>query len=219
MKTGKKLTIAMTAVLAVAGMVIAIYTRTTMTDKQKDPDYEDTLMVAQAGDYAFMAFERMRNELSDCPLILQVRPVEEIEYTYGYGRQLVHVEQVYQGEETMVDTDIYLASTRWYGETGGFVNYLWPEDTYLVFCSGILSEDQVIPWDENIKIVRVYDDMTVLPVFCYEDKEEVIGEMTQEETTYTLYKYVKNNEFFATSEEIFEGWREIKSELLSKYPK
>jgi hypothetical protein len=61
--------------------------------------------------------------------------------------------------------------------------------------------------------------MTVLPVFCYEDKEEAIGEMTQEETTYTLYKYVKNNEFFATSEEIFEGWHEIKSELLSRYPK
>lgn len=213
--------------MTIIGTAAAVYTRTTMTDKQQIENYEDMLQVAQAGEFiAFKAFDRMREELPDCPVILRVRPLEKIEYTEGYGRQLVYVEEVYQGEADLVETELYLVSSYWFvgffdppSVGRGFVNFLQPEDSYLVFCSGILSEEEVIPWEKDIKIVRLYDDITIIPVFCYEDKAEVIGELSSDGTTYTPYEAVKENELFAVSEEIFAGWREIKEEMLNRYPK
>mgnify|MGYP007025194961 FL=1 len=63
----------------------------------------------------------------------------------------------------------------------------------------------------------VYAESLFRPVFCYEDIENKIVPVG-EENTYVPYKDVKENEFFCTSEEGMKAWQDLKKNMLDRYP-
>ena len=85
-------------------------------------------------------------------------------------------------------------------------------EEYLVFISRQLERT-----NEVLPVYELYDDSQIAPVFCYESQPNVI--VTPEgETSYVSYQKVRNNEFFAETEEVLSTWNKLKSEMLAAYP-
>jgi hypothetical protein len=207
--------------ILMVGIVFGIYTRSTYTDIQSQPGYEMDLMVGQLGSYALPTLEDAKEELPESSLILWVTPVDDLEYREGYGRQLVQIKQVCQGDSSLEGTTRYLASSSWYLSLGGvpdsiergFVNFMKQGENYLVFATG----EQPAAGGEIV--IRMNDGMITPFVFAQKDDgARAIGEKTVEGTSYTCYANVSENELFADSEEVFEAWHELKMMLMEKYP-
>lgn len=86
---------------------------------------------------------------------------------------------------------------------------------YLVFVEDVLEDLR-----GDLPALKVYDDgrVSTVPVFCYEERQNVVIPLT-EDPTYVPYKGVKGNEFFVTSEEGLKMLEESKARLLSLYPR
>lgn len=84
----------------------------------------------------------------------------------------------------------------------------------------VFVEDVLEDLRGDLPALKVYDDSRVstVPVFCYEERQNVVIPLT-ENPTYVPYKDVKGNEFFVTSEEGLKMLEESKARLLSLYPR
>lgn len=145
--------------------------------------------------------------------------VAGIEHLFQAGRQKVYIQEIYKGEGVKEREEVYLFSDHWRlsltGEPDsverGFVNVMEVGTEYLVFITG-----QVQGLDVAAPAFKLYDDFLIAPVFCYEDRDNVIVP-TGKETTYVSYKDVRNNEFFAETEEALQVWEELKEKMISAY--
>lgn len=205
-----------------AAMAFGIVKRQTYRDTLKQEDYLDQLLVGELGeDYLELQCANMQQSLPDAPIILRVETVGKIEHLFNVDRQRVVIRKVYAGAGLEAGEEVYLFSRHWqlsldgYYDSleRGYVNILEVGTEYLVFAEEVLEDLK-----GDFPAVKLYDDFSITPVFCYEERQNVIIPVTGD-TTFVPYKDVKNNEFFVTSEKALEMLEELKSRMLSLYPR
>lgn len=211
----------LTAGIILAAALFGMIKRRTYTNLQEQENYLEQLQVAELPEeIAENTCTLMRQSLPEANIILRVKVTGEIEHLFGVDRQKVCIQEVYTGSELEEGTEIYLISRHWkLALTGdphslerGFVNILSVGSEYLVFAQQVVES-----LEEGIPIVKLYDDFYLTPVFCYENRINVIFPTTGE-TTYVPYGKVKNNEFFIESERALQILETFKEELLAMYP-
>ena len=220
MRLHASVTMGIVAVLAVFGMV----KRTTYTNLTQEENYLDQLVVAEIPDqYAISSCEELEKVLPECEIILRVKVLGELEHEFYNDKQLVLIQEVYAGEELEAGQEIYLCSDHWLLSADsngsiatlerGFVNILKEGDEYLVF-----AEKQMEDLYSTTPVYKLYDETNIVPVFCYENRTNTILPIS-EENSYVSYKDVRDNEFFAVTENGMRTWENLKVEMLSKYPR
>lgn len=225
MKTviGRYLLLILTLCVFLAAMAFGIVKRQTYKDTLKQKDYLDQLFVAELSENLVeMQCSKLPQSLPETPFILRVEAVGEIEHLYNVDRQRVVIREVYAGEGPEAGEEYYLFSGKWhlsldgyYDSLGrGYVNILEVGTEYLIFAEEVLEDLR-----GDLPAIKMYDhEFLISPVFCYEERQNVIMPVTGD-TTYVSYKDVKNNEFFVTSEKALEMMEELKSKMLSLYPR
>lgn len=205
-----------------AAMVFGIVKRQTYTDLVGQKDYLEQIQVAELSERnAEFACTDMRISLPDSAIILRVEVTGEIEHLYNVDRQKAVIRQVYAGNGPETGEEVYIFSKGWQLSLNGnhdsiergFVNIMEVGTEYLVF-----AEDVYEDWKTDIPLVKMYDDFLIVPVFCYEERQNVIMPISGD-STYVSYKDVKDNEFFMTSEEALRKVEELKKQMLALYPR
>lgn len=205
-----------------AAMMFGIMKRQTYRDTLGQEDYLDHLWVGELWEeYLELQGANIQQSLPDAPIILRVETVGEIEHLYNVDRQRVMIREVYAGEGLEAGREVYLFSNGWqvildeYYESleRGYVNILEVGVEYLVFAEEILEDIK-----GDLPAVKVYDEFAIAPVFCYEERQNVVIPVTGD-VTYVPYKDVRENEFFVTSEKVLEMMEELKSRMLALYPR
>lgn len=199
------------------GVFGAIY-RTSYTNISKQADYLEHLQVAEMPEIiADNCCAQLRNVLPTMPFIFRVTVVGDIEHMFSIDRQKVRIEEIYEGSEGEIGEEIYLTSRRWflydrkYIERG-YVNIMEPGHQYLVFLS-----EQINALDNETQVFRLYDESFFAPVFCYSDFPRVVIR-TNGTPTYVPYKEVRENEFFAETDETMRKLYNLKEDLFALYP-
>lgn len=222
MKTGFRLAVPLTAGVIFAAAVFGIVKKQSYTNLTEQKNYMEQLQVAEIpAKLAVRSCSELALKLPEVPIILRVQAEEKIEHLFQAGRQKVCIQEVYAGEGVEEGEEVYLFSDHWRlsltGEPDsverGFVNVMEVGAEYLVFVTG-----QVQGLDTAVPVFELYDDSFIAPVFCYEDRDNVIIPVG-EESTYVSYKDVRNNEFFAETEEALQAWEELKEKMISAYGK
>lgn len=218
----QKLLLALTAGVYFAAMAFGIVKKQTYTDLAGEENYLELIEVAEiTEDIAETACTAMSRSLPGAPVILRVEVTGEIDHLFLVDRQRAVIRQVYAGDGLETGEEIYVFSRHWQLSLDrehnsiqrGFVNIMEVGTEYLVFAEAV-SEDM----GTAIPSVKMYDDFFITPVFCYEERQNVTVPVTGD-TTYVPYKDVKDNEFFAASEEALQKIETLKSQMLSLYPR
>ncbi len=197
--------------------------RQTYTDIVSEDNYLDKLSVAvmRTGNVGTCC-ATLDKDLSRMPIVLKVKCVGEREYLYGAGQQLVHVEEVYKGNELINEEEIYVYSRRWTicvrpepnSVSCGFINIMEPGEEYLLFLTG----EKVELARSDVPIYRIYDDTSIMAVFLFGEREHMQREIDASAGhTYVPYTEVKGNEMFAETEAGYEIWLELKEKLFEQY--
>ena len=207
-----------------AAALFGTYKRQTYTDYSSMPDYLNYFAVAQLSEsMAATECEKLENALSDVPIILKVHAVEPLENLFRVSRQKVQIDEIYKGTGLNVGKDIYIIHNRWKLNTTiepasierGFVNVLKENEEYLIF----LSEKVEPLVEEDAPVYRLAEEGVIVPVFSYEEHENVIAELGEYEySTYVRYESVKDNEFFAVTKAGMENMLSLKRKMLELYP-
>lgn len=217
MKT--KILLYVTMIAFVIAVCFGISKRNTYTDILSDPDYLNQVYVAEfpmaLSDEAIDSFA---DTLAAEPYILEITPLDDLEYLYKCGRQYVEVSKVLKGDNIREGDRIYISSNRWQVVLDfsfpllerGFVSFLEKDSTYLVFfCERIDSEKEP-------PVFLIPEEYIVTPVFAYEDREDIILP-TNESSTYVPYPELKDNEYFVNSPEVEDCLRKLKKTVLERF--
>ena len=217
----QKLLLLFTVCVFLAAMVFGIVKRQTYTDLVRQKDYLEQIQVAELSERsAEFACTDMRMSLPETAVILRVEVTGEIEHLFQVDRQKAVIRQVYAGNGLKTGEEVYIFSGHWQlsfvspvSIERGFVNIMEVGTEYLVF-----AEDVIEDWKTDVPLIKLYDDSLIAPVFCYEERQNVIMPISGD-TTYVSYKDVKDNEFFMTSEEALSKVKELKKQMLALYPR
>ncbi|MCM1468584.1 MAG: hypothetical protein NC086_10600 [Alistipes sp.] len=218
----KRIVFAITVCVVLAAAVFGMVRKKSYTNITGNENYLEQLYVAEIPEaFAVNCCEQMSLELPEMNYILRVQAVGEVEHLFGVSRQRVSIQEIYKGNGLETGQEIYIYSERWrLSLTGeypsierGFVNVLDSGSEYLIF-----AECEITVPNEEIPVFELYDDMAIAPVFCYEDKENVIAP-TAGDTSYVFYQQVRDNEFFAETEDALEAWKQLKMKMLAMYPR
>lgn len=210
-----------------AAMTFGIIKRQTYTDMTKEEYYLAQLQVGELPEnIAEVQCDRMRQSLPEAPLIIRVEVTGEIEHSFKVDRQKAVVREIYAGSGLEKNEEIYIFSDHWKlsldgnpnsTERGsierGFVNIMDVGTEYLIFAKAVVENPTA-----DIPLVKVYDDFTIAPVFCCEERQNT-AIPTGEENTYVPYRDVMDNEFFGTSERALQLMEELKAQMLQLYLK
>lgn len=211
-----------TACIYLGVLAFGIVKRQTYTDLSSQENYLSQIQVGElpesTGEQVCAA---MCQELPDSAIILRVKVTGDIEHLYHVDRQRAVVQEVYAGDGPDQGDEVYIFSNHWClildgnpdALQRGFVNIMKVGSEYLVF-----AEDIVEDWQGGIPSVKVYDDFVIAPVFCYEDRQNVIIPISSG-ATYVPYEAVKDNEFFVTSEKTLQSISALKEQMLVLYPR
>lgn len=189
------------------------------TDIIHEEKFPDSMYVAELPETICKTeCDRMKEELDQCPYIIKVKPIKEPEHLFMVDRQLVQIITSYKGD-LKENEQVYLfnrkCNTVVWDDVKSlelcFVNILNSEHEYLVFCDSIFAQS-----DTETKVVEISSQYIINPAFCYDEiNNEIVP--TSDESTYVKYIYVKNNEFFATSETGIDEMVSLKHHMIEKY--
>lgn len=217
----QKLLLFFTVGVFLAVMALGIVKKQTYTDLAKQENYLAQVQVAELPErIAENACAVMSQSLPNSAIILRVEVTGEIEHLFQVGRQKAVIREVYAGNELEKGEEIYIFSNHWQLVSDGnhdsigrrFVNIMEVGTEYLVFAEAVSEE-----METGDLLVELCDDFIIAPVFCYEERQNVIVP-TSDDTTYVAYADVMDNEFFVTSEETLQLVETLKSRMLSLYP-
>lgn len=161
--------------------------------------------------------QTMKEELPNSSIIIRAKSIDN-DFTFKSFKQNVEVLEVYKGEGLTKGEKIAITKGGWqlyFDDMTANLNYLnlmQPGEEYLIFLEGTLEN----PYENNV--LYLLPDLIIPPIFNYEDKDNVVINVP-EDNLYVPYEKVKNNEFFVSSDETLESLMEAKHELLQKYPK
>lgn len=201
-------------------MAFGMIKRQTYKDIFEQENYLDQLTVAELPeDFVERQCAILNENLLQVPVILRVEVLGGIEHLFHVDRQKVIIREVYAGEGMAAGEEYYLFSRSWCMSLNGhynslergFVNILKTGEEYLVFATEVLQD-----LNGDLPAIKLYDEYLINPVFCYEERENVIAPLLGE-TLAVPYKDVKDNEFFAASEKGMEMLKELKGRMLSLY--
>lgn len=218
----QKLLVGLTICVYLAAMAFGMVKKQTYTDLAGQEDYLELVQVGEiTEDIARIACAAMAESLPDSPIILRVEVTGGIEHLFQADRQRAVIRQVYAGSGLEAGDEIYVFSRHWQLSLGGeinsiergYVNIMETGTEYLVFAEAVREGVGA-----GIPSVKMYDDFFVAPVFCYEERQNAIMPIMGE-TTYVSYKDVKENEFFAASEEALRILETLKRQMISFYPR
>lgn len=208
------------AVLAV--MIFGIVKRQTYTDVAKQEDYLDRIYVAELSEkMTETQCDMMRQSLPGAAIIIRVEVTGEIEHLFNVDRQKAVIRKIYAGNGLAEDEEIYIFSDHWQlvidGDPDsmqrGFVNIMDVGTEYLIFAEAVVETEA-----SDDVFVKVYDDFIIAPVFCYEDRQNTVMPVT-DDSTYVLYRDVRDNEFFGVTETAIQMMEELKKQMLQLYPR
>lgn len=201
--------------------VFGILKRKSYTDITSDPNYLDQIYVAElSAEFAVESCERMAEILPGAPNILRVSFTDNLEHLFGISRQKAKVEEVYAGNKIKAGDELYLTADCWSmivredfaSIQRGFVNIPQQEEQYLVFLG-----EEIETLDDSLFVYGLYQESLITPMFCYADISNIVIP-TAGDTTYVPYSQVRNNEFFAESEQGLDAWYNLKNKMISSYP-
>ncbi len=213
-----------TVLMLSAALGFGLYQKRTYTDIASDPVYLEEIYVAQAPeDIALRDCEKLEEELPSAPNIFRVRAKEAVEYIGGSGRQQAEITEIFRGSGLSVGDRIYLTSSKWslrlfsepHSIERGFVNIMETDGEYLVFCRERLEDT-----GELLPIYSLYlpeEGSAIAPLFALEEHRNKVGAMWVG-TTYTPYREVRDNEFFAATCTALEAMEGLKAAMLDRYP-
>ena len=205
-----------------AAMTFGIIKRQTYTDMTKEENYLAQLQIGELSEnIAEIQYDRMRQSLPEAALIIRVEVTGEIEHSFKADRQKAVVREMYAGSGIEQNEEIYIFSRHWHlildGNPNsierGYVNIMDVGTEYLIFAEAVVENPAA-----DIPLVKVYDDFTIAPVFCCEERQNT-AIPTGEENTYVPYQDVMDNEFFGTSERALQLMEELKAQMLQLYLK
>lgn len=186
----------------------------------EEENYLNNFQVAEFPDELIQdVAEDMRNSLPESEYIIKVMSTGKTRNIFKCYMQEVIVEKIYRGEGIEENEKIYIMKPGWqyYFDdmtvNMGFVNRMERNEEYLVFLNE--RADSSLDKEVDHEVYYLNDDI-ISPVFCYNEKENVIVE-TGNESRYVDYIEVKNNEFFLSSQDAIDIMLEIKQEMLKKY--
>ena len=215
-----KILIGLTVCVVIAAAIFGLIKRQSYTDIVNKENFMEQMLIAElSAKLTENVCTELCQTLPTAPIILSVSPVEDMEYMFKTGRQKVCIHEVHMGDGLDVGQEIYVTFSRWsvmllekYDTVQcGFVNTMKKGNEYLVFLS-----DKIDGLD-NLIVYSLFGESVIAPIFCYEELENVIAP-THGTTTYVTYSSVKNNEFFAETEEALQIWKGLKAEMLGLYP-
>lgn len=208
--------------LVLAGCAcFGVVKRGTYTDITLDNAYLDDIYVAQIPEELCVSdCERLEMELPSVSEIVRVTALRDVEHLAGTSRQLVRVQEVYQGTALEEGDEVYVTFYRWslslsdepFSIERGFVNVMEAEEEYLLFLEG-----QADGLGEETPVYRLYGESIIAPVFSYREHDNLIADMAWG-STYVPYDQVRENEFFAVSQTALDAFAELKRKVLEKYP-
>lgn len=205
-----------------AAMVFGIVKKQTYTDFAKQENYLLQISVAELpGNILEHRCAELYEKLPDSAIILRVRATGDIEHLFCVDRQKTVIQEVYAGTGVEQGDEVYITSGHWglavdgtpRSIARGFVNIMEAGTEYLVFAEGIMED-----WETGTPVVKLYDNFIIAPMFSYEEHQNVVMPVS-DGSTYVAYKDVKDNEFFATTEEALQTMERLKSQMLSLYPR
>ena len=216
-----------TVTLMLAAMGFGIYEKRSYTDISKDASYLEQLYVAELPESNAFAVSRQLSEtLPLAPDIVRVTVKGEVEHLFKTSRQLVKVEQIYQGKSLSPGEEFYVTSGRWEliaasdpsdgnRVQSGFINFLNSGEEYLLFLG-----ERVDGPGETTPIFELYGGIETLlaPAFSYQEHKDVIVPIMDGASTYVPYSEVCDNEFFVTTQAALDALLELKETMLQKYP-
>ena len=218
----QKILFVFTVCTYIAAMAFGIVKRQTYTDLVKQENYLAQLQVAELSErIAKNACTVMSQNLPDSAIILRVEVTGEIGHLFQADRQKAVIREVYAGNGLEQGEEINIVSGHWqlvlYRNPGsierGFVNIMEVGTEYLVFAEAVSKDMKT-----GALAVKLCDDFVISPVFCYEERQNVIMPVSGD-TTGVPYADVVDNEFFATSEETLQMMETLKSQMVSLYPR
>lgn len=208
------------AVLAV--MIFGIVKRQTYTDVAKQESYLDRIYVAELSEkITETQCDMMQQSLPGASIIIRVEVTGEIEHLFNVDRQKAVIRKIYAGNGLAEDEEIYIFSDHWQlvidGDPDsmqrGFVNIMDVGTEYLIFAEAVVETEA-----SDDVLVKVFDDFIITPIFCYEDRQNTVMPVT-DDSTYVLYRDVRDNEFFAVTETAIQMMEELKKQMLQLYPR
>lgn len=207
--------------LVLAGCAcFGVVKRGTYTDITRDNTYLDEIHVAQIPEELCVSeCERLAEELPSVSEVVRVTPLKGVEHLAGTSRQLVRVDEVYQGTALEEGEEIYVTFYRWslslsdepFSIERGFVNVMDTEEAYLLFLEG-----QADGLGEQTPVYRLYGESVIAPVFSYKEHDDRSADMVLG-STYVLYGQVRENEFFGVSQAALDALAELKRKMLERY--
>ncbi len=219
----KKVVTVLTIIIFISSAIFGGIKRQTYTDITHGEEYLKQISVAQLpysiAESGMIGLEEM---LSKSHYILAVKVIGDIQHRFQNDIQKVVITGIYAGDKLSIGDEVYLYSDRWETDLGeepysierGFVNIMDVDKEYLVFADSV---DKDIQTKETI--IKLYSDYCITPIFCYSDKENVTVMGNTDMGSYVAYSEVKNNEFFADSEETLQLMESLKMNMIKRYPR
>lgn len=232
MRINKYLVGGIMATCFLALLIMGIWQRgsyTNITGAHVMPDEANVCLLSdKILDDVLMQIENLEEE---APIILKVKAVEPIDFVPHLYRQKVEIETIFkndtdydlnEGRSIFVakstnflsffhEDDVDLQSPYELMANTGFINAMISGNEYLIFLE--TKADNVLK--EKTETFYSYDSI-LFTVFAYQDAADpafpqVFG------TSYVSYEEVKQNEFFAASEEGYQKLMDRKHELLYSF--
>lgn len=212
--------------LVLAGITcFGISKRKTYTDVSRDGAYLESIYVAQIPeDVCISECEFLAKELPGVSEIVRATALADVEHLAGTSRQLVRVQDVYQGTALEEGQEIYVTFYRWslslfdepFSVERSFVNIMETGEEYLLFLEG-----QADALGGKVPVYRLYGgdgEGIIAPMFAYREHENRIAADMVTGSTYVRYEEVRENEFFAVTQPAMDALMELKRKMMERYP-
>ena len=172
--------------------------------------------------------ERIEKEFEIAPTLVICQAEGWFRQVHDASEQDIRILRVVRGDQSLenqVVTCTMLSAFLFQQKivTRTFINFMNPEDTYLValYPYGTIVNSENGPEPVDVQKSGWYTmnfDYTCIQYFNLEEKNNVIVE-TEETGTFatTPYKALKDNEFFCTSKQALDKITDVKIRVLEKY--
>lgn len=215
-----------TAVIIIGIAAFGIHQKQSYTNLFSKPDALNSFQVAEFPEAMIPTISgQLLEELPKSSIIIRGIATGEKDYLFRVNQQTVSIQQVYQGgDDIQPGEEIHVASRTGFvfrdnpnGRLAelGFVNEMRAGMEYLIFLE---KKIDTLKTDDQRDVYRLAEAL-ITPIFGYEDRENVIVDVSQNYSTYVDYSSVSGNEFFMTTQTGLNEIINIKRQLLIKYPR
>ncbi|MCI6676518.1 MAG: hypothetical protein MSG78_06430 [Clostridiales bacterium] len=214
-----------TVIIIVGICFWGISQKQTYTNLLSEPNALNKFQVAEFPESLMQsASDQFLHILPQSSIIIRAIAVGEKDYLFHTNQQTVFVQQVYQGEGIQSGEKIHVALRTGFSFRDSFdgklaelsfVNEMEEGKEYLIFLD---KKIDVLRKNDQYDVYYVADSL-IAPIFGYENRENVVVDVSGNISTYVPYSLVSGNEFFAATQSALDEFMNIKRQLLERYPR